>query len=89
MKSFVAQWFLNAAGDCVNAVDAAVTHITTVKTGVPVVDGIVRTSFSSAATVYEAVMVGSLHTLLTLAEKASTFHRGVTLLRSQSCCTGG
>lgn len=72
-----------------NAVDERVTHITTVKTGVPVVDGMVQTSFSYAATVYEAVMVGSLRILLPLAGKASTFHHGMTRLRSQSCCTGG
>ena len=72
-----------------NAVDAKVTQCITVKTGVPVVNGIVRTSFSSAATVYEAVMVGSLHTLLTLNEKASTFRTGMTRLKFQYCSTGG
>lgn len=89
MKSVVAQWFLNAVGDCVNAVDAKVTHFTTAKTGVPVANGLVRTSFSCAATVYEAVMVGSLHTLLTLNEKASTFRTGANRLMCRSCSTGG
>lgn len=72
-----------------NAVDAKVTHFTTVRTGLPVVDGIVRTSFSYAEMVYADVMVGSLHTLLTLREKASTFHAGLNRLTFRSCSTGG
>lgn len=88
MKSFVADWFSNAAEDCVNAAEWLVTHITTVKTGVPVVDGVVRTSFSYAETVYADVMVGSLHILLPLAEKVSTLRSGMTRLKCRSCCTG-
>lgn len=88
MKSVAAQWFCNAAEDCANAVDEKVTHFITAKTGVPVVDGIVRTSFSYAETVYAAVMVGSLHTLAKLASKASTFHGGFTRLTFRSFSTG-